>query len=136
MNKKIQDFIQKYNAVIVADHMSNLGLDEEVNTTVCMDARYATSRKMKELLPDIVISFGGNIFSGIKEQLQKFRGDSGADKRDKLIAHGFGIVIFALKHKSPVGPIGKYHRQRPRKRRGDQMVYPKQSGEHIVEHII
>ena len=71
----LRGFIQKYNAVIVADHMSNLGLDEEVNTIVCMDARYATSRKMKELLPDIVISFGGNIFSGIKEQLQKFHGN-------------------------------------------------------------
>ncbi len=40
-----------------------------------MDARYVISKKVKELLPDIVISYGGNIFSGLKEQLKKFTGE-------------------------------------------------------------
>ena len=55
--------------------MSNVDLEEGLNLNVCMDARYVTNKKVKELLPDIVISFGGNIFSGIKEQLRKFDGE-------------------------------------------------------------
>lgn len=70
----IKEFFQKYNSAIAIDYMSNIEMEEGINTTVCMDARYATEKKIKELLPDIVISFGGNIFSGIKEQLRKFAG--------------------------------------------------------------
>jgi 2-succinyl-5-enolpyruvyl-6-hydroxy-3-cyclohexene-1-carboxylate synthase len=72
--KNIKEFFQKYNSVIAVEYMSNLELDESINTSVCMDARYATNKKVSELLPDIVISFGGNIMSGIKEQLRKFEG--------------------------------------------------------------
>lgn len=39
-----------------------------------MDTRYITEKKFKELLPDIVISYGGNIMSGIKDMLRKFCG--------------------------------------------------------------
>ena len=67
-------FFEKYNSAVVLDYMANIELEEGINTTVCMDARYITDKKTKELLPDIVISFGGNIFSGIKEQLRKFAG--------------------------------------------------------------
>ena len=70
----IKQFFKKYNSVVVLDYMANIDLEEGINTTVCMDARYITEKKTKELLPDIVISFGGNIFSGIKEQLRKFAG--------------------------------------------------------------
>lgn len=79
VHKNLQDdirgFFKAYNATIVIDHMANIELEEGINTTVCMDARYVTDKKVKELLPDIVISFGGNIFSGIKEQLRKFPGE-------------------------------------------------------------
>ena len=71
----IKQFFEKYNSVVVLDYMANIYLEECINTTVCMDARYITEKKTKELLPDIVISFGGNIFSGIKEQLRKFAGE-------------------------------------------------------------
>ena len=78
VSTKLQDgirrFFDKYNSAVVLDYMANIELEEGINTTVCMDARYTTEKKMKELLPDIVISFGGNIFSGIKEQLRKFAG--------------------------------------------------------------
>lgn len=70
----IKQFFEKYNSAVVLDYMANIELAEGINTTVCMDARYITDKKTKELLPDIVISFGGNIFSGIKEQLRKFSG--------------------------------------------------------------
>lgn len=74
LQDSIRSFFEKYNSVIALDYMTNIDLEEGINTMVCMDARYITEKKTKELLPDIVISFGGNIFSGIKEQLRKFAG--------------------------------------------------------------
>jgi 2-succinyl-5-enolpyruvyl-6-hydroxy-3-cyclohexene-1-carboxylate synthase len=71
----ISAFFKHFNSTITVEYMSNLELEESINTSVCMDSRYVTNKKVKELLPDIVISFGGNIMSGIKEQLRKFAGD-------------------------------------------------------------
>jgi 2-succinyl-5-enolpyruvyl-6-hydroxy-3-cyclohexene-1-carboxylate synthase len=75
LKMEIQRFFEKYNATIAVEYMSNLEFEHGINTTVCMDARYVIPKKVKELLPDIVISYGGNIFSGIKEQLRKFSGE-------------------------------------------------------------
>lgn len=74
LKKSLSEFFKKYNSTISVEYMSNVDLEEGLNLNVCMDARYVTKKKVKELLPDIVISFGGNIFSGIKEQLRKFDG--------------------------------------------------------------
>ena len=74
LQSNIRIFFERYDSAVVLDYMANIDLEESINTTVCMDARYITEKKTKELLPDIVISFGGNIFSGIKEQLRKFAG--------------------------------------------------------------
>lgn len=71
----INEFFKKYNSAISVDYMSNLDLEKALNLNICMDSRYTTNNKVKEILPDIVISFGGNIFSGIKEQLRKFYGN-------------------------------------------------------------
>ncbi|RHL96327.1 2-succinyl-5-enolpyruvyl-6-hydroxy-3-cyclohexene-1-carboxylic-acid synthase [Bifidobacterium pseudocatenulatum] len=75
LKKSLSEFFKKYNSTISVEYMSNVDLEEGLNLNVCMDARYVTKKKVKELLPDIVISFGGNIFSGIKEQLRKFDGE-------------------------------------------------------------
>ena len=74
LKEQIAEFFRKFNSAVVVDYMSNLDFEYGINTTICMDARYVTHKKMGELLPDIVISFGGNIFSGIKEQLIKYAG--------------------------------------------------------------
>lgn len=74
LKKSLSEFFLKYNSAVSVEYMSNVDLEEGLNLNVCMDARYVTNKKIKELLPDIVISFGGNIFSGIKEQLRKFAG--------------------------------------------------------------
>lgn len=74
LKKSLSEFFLKYNSAVSIEYMSNVDLEEGLNLNVCMDARYVTNKKVKELLPDIVISFGGNIFSGIKEQLRKFAG--------------------------------------------------------------
>lgn len=74
LQNALSEFFKKYNCAISIEYMSNIDLDEGLNLNVCMDSRYVIPKKVKELLPDIVISFGGNIFSGIKEQLRKFAG--------------------------------------------------------------
>ena len=55
--------------------MSNIDAENGINLDVGMDTRFITNKKMEELLPDIVISFGGNVYGGIKEELKKFYGD-------------------------------------------------------------
>lgn len=72
LNNSIKSFFEKFNCVIVSEHMSNIVLKESLNLNVVMDARYVTTKKASEFIPDIIISFGGNVFSGIKEQLRKF----------------------------------------------------------------
>ena len=71
----LANFVCKYNAVVLAEYMANLNLDEFVNPTVCTDTRYIIPSKFKEMLPDIVISFGYNMTAGIKEMLRKYPGE-------------------------------------------------------------
>lgn len=75
LNKQLSDFFHHYNASISVDYMSNVDCDGALNLSVSTDTRYITVNKFKELLPDIVISFGGNVFGGIKEELLKFKGE-------------------------------------------------------------
>lgn len=74
LKKTIGEFFKLYNSAISVEYMSNIEFEEGLNLNIGMDSRYVTSKKVKELLPDIVISFGGNIFSGIKEEFRKFKG--------------------------------------------------------------
>lgn len=68
----IKCFFACFNSAVVADYMSNIEMNESLNLNICMDARYVTASKVKELLPDLVISFGGQIFSGVKDQFKKY----------------------------------------------------------------
>ena len=90
--KTLKKFFERYNCTISLDYMSNLDIEEGINTTVCMDGRYIIPKKVKELLPDIVISFGGQIFSSIKEELQLFEG-----KFEHWLIQEDGRVIDAYK---------------------------------------
>lgn len=75
LKKEIDKFFHNFNATVSVEYMSNLESEFTWNSTVCMDARYVTKHKFTGLLPDIVISFGYNITSGIKEILRKFAGE-------------------------------------------------------------
>ena len=70
----LDEFSKKYNVVVSVEHMSNLSIDAEINTSVCMDTRYITTNKFKELMPEIVISYGNNFAQGLKEMLRRFHG--------------------------------------------------------------
>ncbi|SDL26720.1 2-succinyl-5-enolpyruvyl-6-hydroxy-3-cyclohexene-1-carboxylic-acid synthase [Streptococcus equinus] len=74
LKKLIKEFFNSFNSAISVEYMSNIEFEEGLNLNIGMDSRYVTPKKVKELLPDIVISFGGNIFSGIKEEFRKFKG--------------------------------------------------------------
>lgn len=72
LKEEIAIFFKKYNSAISIEYMSNVDFDAGINMNVGMDSRFITTKKMKELLPELIISFGGNVFNGLKEQLRKF----------------------------------------------------------------
>lgn len=76
LNIEIKKFFQKFNCAFSTEYMSNINLDEGLNLNIVMDPRYATTKKISNYVPDLIISFGGNIFSGVKEQLRKFYKDT------------------------------------------------------------
>ncbi|AFA48116.1 2-succinyl-5-enolpyruvyl-6-hydroxy-3-cyclohexene-1-carboxylic-acid synthase [Acetobacterium woodii] len=67
----ITEFFQNYNSAIIVDHMSNLDAEYGINTIMTFDENYINAEKFNELMPDLVISFGGQVFSGIKGHLRK-----------------------------------------------------------------
>lgn len=75
LNELLDLFYEKYNAVISVDHMSNVNIETGLNLSVALDARYISIELFKEMLPDIVISFGGNVFGGVKDLLRKYKGE-------------------------------------------------------------
>lgn len=72
LKDELTEFFKNYNSVIIKDHMSNIDIENAINPTIAFDNKYITSKKMKELLPDLIISFGGQVFSGLKPELRKF----------------------------------------------------------------
>lgn len=71
LREKMSQFFAKYNCAISVDQMSNVECEGVVHTSVCFDVRYVTSSKFKSFLPDLVISYGYNVFQGLKEMLRK-----------------------------------------------------------------
>ena len=69
LNKQINIFASKYNAVVISDYMSNINCETAINPSIIMDTQFANKSDVKKVLPDIVITYGGQIFSGIKAQL-------------------------------------------------------------------
>lgn len=72
--RQMTEFFHKFNSAIAVDYMSNIECEGTFNPSVCMDTRYVSDKKFEELLPDIVISFGGMVFSGLKAMLLRYHG--------------------------------------------------------------
>lgn len=70
----LNKFFHKFNSSISIEYMANMECDGTINSSVCMDNRYISTSKFKEIMPDIVISYGHNIVSGLKEMLRHFAG--------------------------------------------------------------
>lgn len=68
----IERFFEQYNCSLAFDHMANIDNPNAWNPCVCMETRFVTNVKFKQLCPDIVISLGYNVFSGLKDMLRKF----------------------------------------------------------------
>ncbi|MBR3322453.1 2-succinyl-5-enolpyruvyl-6-hydroxy-3-cyclohexene-1-carboxylic-acid synthase [Candidatus Saccharibacteria bacterium] len=74
LKEGIRKFFEIYNSVIVGDYTSNINIPEMINTTVCMDSNCVSEKVLNKLMPDLVISLGGQVFSSIKEQLKNNSG--------------------------------------------------------------
>lgn len=74
LKRQLSIFFEKFNCAIVGDYMSNVDIDEIINPSVFMDTNYITPAMVDELNPEIVISIGGQVFSGVKEQLKRKSG--------------------------------------------------------------
>lgn len=71
LNNRIKDFFERFNCAVIVDHMSNVNFDNGINSIVSMDDNYINIPMINKLMPDVVISFGGQVFSGLKGQLRK-----------------------------------------------------------------
>ena len=70
----IHEFEKKSNSCIVEEYMGNIPGENVLNISVCFDVRYMNRKEFEKYLPDIVISFGGNIMAGVKEFLRMYSG--------------------------------------------------------------
>ena len=59
---------------------------------MCFDTRYITEKKFAEFVPDVVISYGGNIISGVKDMLRKYAG-----KYEHWLIQEDGTVVALVK---------------------------------------
>ena len=74
LRANLDRFFEKFNASLTMEYMANIYSGGGINTSLCFDTRYITEKKFAEFVPDIVISYGGNIMSGVKEMLRKYAG--------------------------------------------------------------
>jgi 2-succinyl-5-enolpyruvyl-6-hydroxy-3-cyclohexene-1-carboxylate synthase len=67
----IKAFFDKYNCFFAAEHMSNLFFEGTINTYVITEV--ITEITFTQMIPDIIITFGGNFASNIKGLLRNNR---------------------------------------------------------------
>ena len=69
LNDAIAKFEEKFNCIVAFDYMSNVNVDG-FNTVMLMDNNYIDIPTFNNLLPEIIISFGGQVFSGLKSGMR------------------------------------------------------------------
>lgn len=74
LNELLSQFAHLYKAVIIAEYMANIECDEAINPFLPFETHVMSSGCFEEFLPEIVISLGGNVMSGIKQQLRNKAG--------------------------------------------------------------
>ena len=74
LNKLISVFSSCYNAVILAEYMSNVEYEDAINPFLPFDTHVISNDTFEQYVPDLVISIGGNVMSGIKSLLRNKAG--------------------------------------------------------------
>lgn len=64
LNKELKNFIEKYNCLVIEEHMSNIVVESAANINLFSEAN--TDKILDIISPDIVITFGGNYTTNIK----------------------------------------------------------------------
>lgn len=64
LNDELERFIDKYNCLVIEEHMSNISVDDAVNINLFSEAN--ADKVLDMVNPDVVITFGGNYTTNIK----------------------------------------------------------------------
>lgn len=70
LNQLLSQFTKLYKAVLLAEYMANIECEEAINPFLPFETHVMSSGRFEEFIPDIVISLGTNVMSGIKQQLR------------------------------------------------------------------
>lgn len=74
LNELIKAFSSCYNAVVLAEYMANIEYEDAVNPFLPFDTHVISNDAFEQYMPDLVISIGGNVMSGIKALLRNKSG--------------------------------------------------------------
>lgn len=74
LNVALSTFFKKYNCVILAEYMANVECEDVINPFLGFEALLINDDAFEQFSPDLVISFGGNIMSGLKARLRNQAG--------------------------------------------------------------
>lgn len=74
LNELITKFSANYNAVVLAEYMANIELNDAINPFLPFDTHVISDDAFEQYVPDLVISIGGNVMSGIKNLLRNKSG--------------------------------------------------------------
>lgn len=74
LNKFIKQFGDIYKNVLLAEYMANIEIEDAINPFLPFDPNTLSTSAFDEFVPEIVISLGTNVMSGIKAQLRSKAG--------------------------------------------------------------
>lgn len=70
LNNALKMFCKKFNAVLLAEYMANIEIEEAINPFLPFDTNTLSPNSFEKFVPEIVISLGTNVMSGIKALLR------------------------------------------------------------------
>ena len=74
LNRLLSQFTDLYKNMLLAEYMANIECDKAINPFLPFETHVMSPGIFEEYLPDLVISLGGNVMSGIKQQLRNKAG--------------------------------------------------------------
>lgn len=70
LNRLLSTFSSSYKAVLLAEYMANIECEEAINPFLPFETHVMSSGIFENYMPELVISLGTNVMSGIKAQLR------------------------------------------------------------------